>query len=202
MDTLPRRQHEIAEFIREHIESHGVPPTYREVADHFDLMISTVQESLAALERKGVVERIRGKSRGLRLAPSMISASRNLPIMGLTTAGEPAEAIEMPEGYLSVDASLSRGEHVFALKVKGESMIEAGILDGDYAILRQQDDVENGEAALVLIDGEDATIKHVFKRGRRVELRPANSAMEPKFIDASRVRIQGKVVGVFRAYGK
>jgi repressor LexA len=200
MDTLPRRQHEIAEFIREHVESHGVPPTYREIADHFDLMISTVQESLAALERKGVVERIRGKSRGLRLAQSLGAVSRNIPVIGSATAGEPAQAIENREGFLAVDAALIRGDRVFALKVKGESMIEAGIMDGDYAILRQQETVENGEAALVLVDGENATIKHVFKRGRRIELRPANSAMEPKLIDAARVTVQGKVVGVFRAY--
>ncbi len=199
METLPRRQQEIAEFIREHVESHGVPPTYREIADHFDLMISTVQESLAALERKGVVKRTRGKSRGLRLAQSAGSISRNIPVMGSATAGEPAQAIENREGFLAVDATLIRGDRVFALKVKGESMIEAGILDGDYAILRQQETVENGEAALILVDGEDATIKHVFKRGRRIELRPANSAMETKLIDAARVTIQGKVVGVFRA---
>jgi repressor LexA len=157
-----------------------------------------VQESLAALQRKGVVRRVPGKSRGLRLARSRAVAERRVPILGLTAAGRPALAIENPDGFLAVDGSWLHGDDVFALTVKGDSMIEAGIFDGDFVFVRRQAVVENGAIALVLVDGEEATIKRVYQHGRQIELRPANQNLEPLVLPADRVQIQGQVIGVFR----
>ena len=198
MNTLPKRQKEILEFIRLYIEDEGLPPTYQEIADRFHIQVGTVQEHLDALENKGAIERIKGRSRGIRLAEESRISPRPIALVGDTTAGLPALAIEHHEGYLTVDGSLIRGEDVFALRVKGKSMIEAGIMDNDYVLIRRQEMVEKGEAALVLVEGEEATIKKVYSRGRKVELRPANRDMKPMFFDSKRIAIQGKVVGVFR----
>ena len=201
MSHLPKRQREILELIRQRIQERSAPPTLIEIGEHFGIGLSTVQEHIAALESKGVIERIKNRARGIRLIEQESFTPRSIPVMGLTTAGQPSMAFENYEGHLAVDGSLIKGERVFALKVCGDSMIEAGILDGDMAIIRQQDEVENGSPALVLVDNEEATIKRFYNRGRKVELRPANQAMEPIHVDAKRVRIQGKVIGVFRAYG-
>lgn len=198
MESLPRRQQLILDFLREHQQRHGAPPTFREIAAHFGLTISTVQEAVAALERKGRLERTPGKARGLRLAEAAAFASRTIPILGLTTAGQPALAIEHIEGHLVVDAALFPETEVFALRVSGESMIDAGIRDGDYAIVRRQNEVASGEIALVLVDREDATIKKFYRHQSQVELRPANPEMPSLRLRADRVRIQGKVIGLYR----
>jgi len=198
MSLLPRRQREIAEFIKDHLGIHGVPPTFREIAAHFNLTISTIQESVAALEKKGIISRVPGQSRNLRLVDESGAMTRSIPILGAAAAGMPITAIENREGFLTVDASMIHGGQIFALRVKGDSMIEAGILDGDYAIIRLQQDVENGEIGLVIVDDEEATIKRIFKQSKKVELRSANNNYPPMSLDAKRVRIQAKVIGVFR----
>jgi len=201
MVALPRRQREIVAFIRRYLEAEGTPPSFRDIAAHFKVKVATIQEQLAALEKKGVIQKPRGRSRGIRLVEKEGFSPRSIPILGWTTAGRPELAIENHEGHLAVDGAMLRGEAVFALKIRGQSMIEAGILDGDHAFVRVQPSVENGEIALVIVDGEEATIKAVFKRGNTVELRPANSQMEPLLLPAGRVRIQGKVIGIFRTMG-
>jgi repressor LexA len=198
MNSLPRRQQLIFDYLREHQQRFGAPPTFREVAAHFGLTISTVQESVAALERKGFLARTPGKARGLHIAETLASASRTIPILGLTTAGQPALAIEHIEGHLVIDTSLFPETEVFALRVSGESMIDAGIHDGDFAIIRRQNEVAVGEIALVLVDREEATIKKVYRAKQQVELRPANPEMKSLFLQADRVRIQGKVIGIYR----
>ncbi|MDP8256625.1 MAG: transcriptional repressor LexA [Candidatus Alcyoniella australis] len=200
MSNLPKRQREIVELIRQRIQERSAPPTLLEIGQHFGIGISTAQEHVSVLESKGVIERVKSRARGIRLLEQEAFTPRSIPIMGLTTAGQPTLAFESHEGHLAVDGSLIKGERVFALKVQGDSMIEAGILDGDMAIIRQQEEVENGSPALVLVDTEEATIKMIYRRGRKVELRPANPTMESILLDARRVRIQGKVIGVFRAY--
>lgn len=198
MDSLPRRQQLIFDFLREHQQRFGAPPTFRETATHFGLTISTVQEAVAALERKGLLTRAPGKARGLRVAGALAGASRTIPILGLTTAGQPALALQHIEGHLVIDASLFPEAEVFALRVSGESMIDAGIHHGDYAIIRRQNEVAGGEIALVLVDRDEATIKKFYRAKQQVELRPANPAMESLFLPAERVRIQGKVIGIYR----
>lgn len=198
MTALPKRQKEILDFIRQSIETEGMPPTYQEIADRFKVQIGTIQEHLDALENKGEIQRLKGRPRGIRLMEESRISPRSIAFVGETTAGLPALAVERHEGYLTVDGSLIRGENIFALRVKGESMIEAGILDGDYVLIRRQETVDDGEAALVLVEGEEATIKKVFRHGRNVELRPANQHMQSLTFDWKRVAIQGKVVGVFR----
>jgi len=198
MKTLPPRQKQIAEFIRTQTEKDGAPPTFREIAGHFGVTISTIQEAIAALESKGVVKRVPGKARGLRLVEPVQHKPRTVPVIGRTTAGQPALALEQIEGHLVVDGSLFPEAKMFALRVEGDSMIEAGIFDGDYAIVRRQSQVQNGEIALALVDKEEATIKRLYRRGKQVELRPANAAMTSLRYDARRVRVQGKVVGIYR----
>jgi len=198
MTALPKRQKEILEFIRESIETEGLPPTYQEIADRFHVQIGTIQEHLDSLESKGEIQRLKGRPRGIRLTEESRISPRPIALVGDTTAGLPALAVEQHEGYLTVDGSLIRGDNIFALRVKGKSMIEAGILDGDYVLVRRQEMVDDGEAALVLVEGEEATIKKVYRHGRKVELRPANRLMESMIFDWNRVAIQGKVVGVFR----
>ena len=200
MAALPKRQREIVEFIRENMDTFGVPPTFREIAAHFRITVPTVQESIASLEGKGVIERIPRKSRNLRLSYYSGTSFRSIPILGTTAAGTPIAAIENPDGFLAVDASLIQGGQVFALKVKGDSMMEAGILDGDYAFVRVQPGVENGEIGLVLIDEGEATIKRIFKQGAKIELRSENKYYPPMLLDPQRVRIQGKIIGIFRVF--
>jgi len=177
MAALPKRQKEILEFIRRRIEDEGAPPTFQEIADRFRIQIPTVQEHLAALERKGVIEKTKNRARGIRLVQSEAFTPRSIPILGATTAGRPELAIENHEGRLAVDGSLVRGENVFALKVKGDSMVEAGILDGDYVIVRSQPRVENGEIGVVAVDNE-ATVKRLFVSDRRIRLVAENPAYE------------------------
>jgi repressor LexA len=201
MNLLPKRQSEIVKYIRDHLESAGVPPTFREIAGHFRLTISTVQESVAALEKKGILRRVPNRARNLRLVGQTGRSTRSVPIVGAAAAGRPITAIENRQGAIALDATLLPGGEVFALKVTGDSMIGAGILDGDYVFIRPQPTVETGEIALVIVDDEDATIKRVFPHGRQVELRPENQNLEPMVFPADRVHIQGKVIGVFRNLG-
>lgn len=200
MSSLPKRQREIVEFIRSRVHEETAPPTLQEIGDHFGIGISTVQEHIAALEAKGIIEKTKSRSRGMRLADDEGITPRSVPILGWTTAGQPALALEQHEGHLTVDGSLVRGENVFALRVKGDSMIEAGIMDGDMVIIRQQEDVDNNEIALVLIENEEATIKRFIRKGRKVVLKPANQTMNPMEYDAAQVRIQGKIVASFRTF--
>ncbi|HPQ71151.1 MAG TPA: transcriptional repressor LexA [bacterium] len=201
METLPRKQRQILEFIRTHHEREGVPPTYREIALHFGVTISTIQEAIAALIHKGALERVPGKSRGLRVVEDVVHTPATVPIVGLTAAGPPALALEHIEGHLTIDGSLFPEPKLFALRVHGDSMIEDGIFHGDYAIIARRAQVETGEIALALIDDEETTIKRIYPRGDKVELRPANRDMAPMIYDARRVRIQGKVVGLCRKMG-
>ena len=200
MSILPKRQRQIVEFIRQRVQDQTMPPTLHEIGDHFGIGISTVHEHIAALQSKGIVERVKSRSRGIRLVEGEGIMPRSVPILGWTTAGEPAPALENHEGHLTVDGSRVRGENIFALKVKGDSMIEAGIMDGDMVIICQQETVDNGEIALVLIENEEATIKRFYQRGRKVELRPENHLMNPQHYHAEQVRIQGKVIASFRTY--
>jgi repressor LexA len=208
--VLTARQQEIWNYLVEYVDQHGYPPTVREIGEHVGLASpSTVHAHLANLERAGLLRRDPTKPRALELIgrerreaePATQHAAQHdvtrLPLIGEIAAGGPMLAEENIEEYLSMPSS-AKGD--FLLRVKGESMIEAGILDGDLVIVQTAQDARNGEIVVALA-GEDegadeATVKTFYREGGRVRLQPENSSMEPIF--AKHVQILGRVVGVFR----
>ncbi len=204
---LTGRQQEIWDFLVGYAERHGYPPTVREIGEAVGLASpSTVHAHLANLERAGMLRRDPTKPRALELLGQLKSGrlpareARTLPLVGQIAAGGPLLAEENVEEYLEVPAPLSRGGEEFLLRVKGDSMIDAGILDGDFVVVQRRQDARNGEIVVALAGddegAEEATVKRFFRESGRVRLQPENDALEP--IYARHVAILGKVVGVFR----
>jgi repressor LexA len=199
---LTKTQERVFNFLRDFLGEKGFPPTLREIASHFGLKgPKGPQKTLHILERKGYIRKTPGGSRAIEIIKTPISKGRILsfPILGKVTAGDPILAIENIEGYVNFDRNLVSSEDVFLLRVKGESMIEAHIQDGDFALVKPQKDAENGEIIVALIDDE-ATIKRIFKKRNLIRLEPANPTMEPIVIKKGekKVAIVGKVIGIFR----
>ncbi|AAD36159.1 LexA family transcriptional regulator [Thermotoga maritima MSB8] len=195
MKDLTERQRKVLLFIEEFIEKNGYPPSVREIARRFRITPRGALLHLIALEKKGYIERKNGKPRALRISKSI---RNKIPLIGEIRAGEKREAIEYLEDYIEIPESfLSSGYDHFLLKVKGESMIEEHICDGDLVLVRRQDWAQNGDIVAAMVDGE-VTLKKFYQRGDTVELRPANREMSSMFFRAEKVKILGKVVGVFR----
>ncbi len=210
---LTDRQREIYDYLAEYVDRHGYPPTVREIGEAVGLASpSTVHAHLANLERAGYVRRDPTKPRALELPgrerasaePSLVGEAgrvRVLPLVGQIAAGGPLLAEQNVEDYMAVPEPLSSGVgEEFLLRVRGDSMIDAGILDGDYVVVRRQQTARDGEIVVALA-GEDeaadeATVKRFFREGGHVRLQPENTALEPLYPE--HVRILGKVVGVFR----
>jgi repressor LexA len=197
--ALSERQRQILHFIGQQQQA-GWTPSMREIGEAVGLRSSAaVQKQLAALERKGYIRRLSGQARSIQLLKPLTSGGEQwqVPIVGDITAGVPILAEENITGYLSVvdEALLAKPGHFFALKVQGESMIEAGILPGDYVVVLQQATAENGEVVVALL-GDEATVKRFYRERDQVRLQPANAAMQP--ILAREVRILGRVVSVVR----
>ena len=202
---LTDRQRQVLDFIKSEIKRMGYPPTVREIGAAVGLSSSsTVHAHLEALEAKGLILRDPSKPRALELldrepeAPAPLPVRSNivdLPLVGSVAAGMPTLAAENIEATFSLPTELVRDDSTFVLRVKGESMIEAGILDGDYVVVREQPSAVNGEIVVAQIEDE-ATVKRFFREADRIRLQPENSSMEP--IYARDVTILGKVVAVFR----
>jgi len=194
------RQMEIAEFLSAELQRRGVMPTQREIANRFQFAsVNSVRSHIRLMERKGMLAREPGKARSLRL----IVAATGIPLLGRIAAGSPLEAIQDVEEFLPVSPSMFRGGELFALRVKGDSMRDVGILPGDIAVVNRQQDVADGEIAAVLLE-DDATLKFVYRRTRAVVLRGANSSFRDIVIsrdDAQSLRILGKYVGLIRKHG-
>jgi repressor LexA len=203
---VTERQRAILEYLHEYVDDHGYPPTVREIGEAVGLRSpSTVHAHLAQLERAGVLKRDPTKPRAIELTdrrrpgqPDEVEV-RRLPLVGQIAAGGPLLAEENVEEEIGVPEPLSAGAD-FLLRVKGDSMIDAGILDGDIVVVQRREDARNGEIVVALA-GEDesadeATVKRFFREDGRVRLQPENSALEP--IYAPYVRVLGRVVGVFR----
>lgn len=204
--TISARQQEILEFLHAHVARNGYPPTVREIGHAVGLTSpSTVHSHLAALERAGHIRRDATKPRALevieggraRAAPAAAPASRtaSLPLVGEVAAGGPVVAEDQIEDYVSVPEQLC-GDGDFLLRVRGESMIDAGILPGDFVVVRRQQDARDGDVVVALVDDEDATVKRFFRDRGRVRLQPENRAMEPMYPE--QVSILGKVQAVLR----
>ena len=194
------RQQEIYDFIKSTLVSRGIPPTMREIGEKFGIRSTNgVEGHLAALERSGLITRERGKSRGLSLQTSR-HAPATIPLLGRVAAGTPVLSPENREGDVMIDLShfsLRSGNNLFALKVKGESMKDAHIMDGDTLVVRAQATAQNGDIVVALTEGE-ATVKRFFAEKDRVRLQPENSAMKPIYVERGEFRIVGKAVGVLR----
>jgi len=198
---LTRRQEEILHFIVESIRDRGFPPTIAEVGEQFSIASTNgVNDHLIALEKKGYIERS-SKARGIRVTEKAAAGLYNaqgasLPLLGLVAAGQPIFAIENIERHVPVDTPLSKIKG-YCLRVKGDSMIEAGILDGDIIIVDYQRKPAIGDIVVALV-GDEATIKYFHPHGAMVELRPANASMQPFLVPADTVQIQGVVVALQR----
>ncbi len=204
--TIYKKQKQILDFISQYIQINGYSPTLQEIADAMGLSsLATVHEHLQALERKNIIKRYEGAVRGIEVVDSSINASLSaveLPLIGYIAAGEPIEAIENDLSTVMVSPDMvSKSKRCFVLQVKGSSMIDEGIMDGDYVVLKQQDTAENGQIVVALIDEGFATLKKFFKEGGgKIRLQPANQEMDPIIVEANQVKIQGVVTGIVRRY--
>jgi repressor LexA len=201
-DALTDRQREILDFITRSIAKRGYPPTLREIGSHFGIKSTNgVNDHLRALEKKGYLHREDLKSRALRPIVSSQGQMVDVPILGKVAAGQPLLASRNYDDSVKVDRFfIGQNREVFALRVKGESMIEDGIFDGDYVFVRKQLQANAGETVVVMIDDE-ATCKRYYPEGDTIRFQPANAAMEPILVrkrDFKSVNIIGVVIGVYR----
>ena len=196
------RQRQILDFISQFIDANGCAPTLKQIAQAIGVSsLATVHEHLQALEKKGLIKKHIGDTRGIELTKitPRAAAGVEVPIMGFIAAGAPIEAYTDPNATLSIPpAMFSSTKRIYVLQVRGESMIEVGINDGDYVVIEQQDRASNGEIVVALLDNGMAKLKRYFKETTRVRLEPANRTMSP--IYAKNVTVQGKVVGLIRKY--
>ena len=201
---LTRRQKEMWDYLQEHIATQGYAPTLEEIGAHFRLSsLATVHKHLTNLEMKGAITRKWNLSRAIEIpAQRKTVNSLELPLLGQVAAGTPIEAVETQD-TLTVPVDLVRRPNTaFALRVKGQSMVEEGILDGDYIVVEQRQTAQPGETVVAMVNGE-ATVKKFFpERGGRVRLQPANGQMQPIIARGKDVEIRGIVVAVLRKYGK
>ena len=200
---LTHRQKEIYAFLKTYIQEHRTAPTYEEIRRHFGFRsYNAVFKHLRQLEARGYLKAgQKNRKQAFRLEDPLATAAAAtapIPLLGWVAAGLPIEALENRDTVEVPESFLGTGEH-FALRVRGESMVEDGIHDGDLIIVRQQDRAENGQTVVALVDGE-ATVKRFYLRVARVELHPANPQMKPLVVDAGRVTIRGVVVGLIRKY--
>lgn len=201
---LTKKQHEILEFIRDFILERGYSPSFREMASHFKLSsVATIAQHIDALVNKGYLKRSSNEARSIELVPVAedevsIGEIINLPLMGLIAAGEPIEAIANPEP-IAIPANLVvHRENSYVLQVKGNSMIEDGILDGDYVVIERNPSPNNGDTVVALLDNAYATLKKFYREVGRIRLQPANKALQPIYVKDP--LIQGVVRAVIRNF--
>ena len=214
---LTQKQKDLLLLIDNRIKAVGVPPSYDEMKDHLGLASkSGIHRLITALEERGFIRRLPNKARALEvlrlpadvvaanagLAPQAAPANDSLsvPLVGKIAAGVPIEAIQQDGNMVSVpQGMIGRGDH-FALTVEGESMIDAGILDGDVVIIRKSDVARNNQIVVALVDGEEATLKRLYKTGQNIELIAENPDFETRVLNANRVAVQGILAGLIRSY--
>jgi len=198
MNPLTKRQAQILEYVTTYIAEHNFAPSYREIGQHFGLSsTATIAEHIEALKAKGYLLHEENLARSIQ--PTTVQSDTEpllVPLLGMVAAGKPIEAVTTNE---SIDIPRDMmGSNVFALRVRGESMIEDGIMNGDYIIVEQAKTARNGDIVVALIDNDTVTLKRFYKEKDRIRLQPANSQMQPIFL--THVAIQGKVRGVIRKF--
>ncbi|MFH0936832.1 MAG: transcriptional repressor LexA [Candidatus Daviesbacteria bacterium] len=201
--TLYRRQKQILDFIKQYIEKYGYSPTLGEIAESISVSsLATVHEHLQALILKGVIKKFEGAVRGIEVIDQKLSSNLKgieLPVLGFIAAGQPIMTYTDPDATVNIPSSMVTGKkRSYVLQVKGDSMIEDGILDGDFVVIEEQTSANDGEIIVALLENGLATLKRFFREPTRIRLEPANAAMDP--IYATDVKIQGKCVGVIRRF--
>ena len=214
---LTAKQHELLNFIHDRLSATGVSPSFDEMREALDLKSkSGVHRLISALEERQFIRRLPNRARALEVvrmpeiaaaapatlrpvAPAAANDTIEIPMHGRIAAGTPIEALQGTEGFAVPAALLGPGEH-YALEVSGDSMVEEGILDGDYALIRKVDSARDGEIVVALIDNEEATLKTYRREGQMIRLDPANRTYEPQRYDEGRVSIQGRLAGLIRRY--
>ena len=215
---LTAKQHELLNFIHQRLSATGVSPSFDEMREALDLKSkSGVHRLVSALEERQFIRRLPNRARALEVVkmpevsataaaaqprpvlPAAANDTIEIPMHGRIAAGTPIEALQGTEGFAVPAALLGPGEH-YALEVSGDSMVDEGILDGDFALIRKADSARDGEIVVALIDNEEATLKTYRREGQMIRLDPANRAYEPQRYDESRVTIQGRLSGLIRRY--
>jgi repressor LexA len=216
---LTAKQRELLQFIHDRLQESGVSPSFDEMREALDLKSkSGVHRLISALEERQFIRRLPNRARALEVikmpemsptvaaalatkavVPAAANDTIEIPLHGRIAAGTPIEALQGTEGFAVPAALLGPGEH-YALEVSGDSMVEEGILDGDFALIRKVDTARDGEIVVALIDNEEATLKTYRREGQMIRLDPANRAYEPQRYDESRVSIQGRLAGLIRRY--
>ena len=201
MQPLTKRQREILNYLADFIQQHGYAPSLEEIGQRFGLSsLATVHKHLTNLEGKGFIRRSWNKSRSVEIIPTKHGAqSRELDLMGYVAAGEPIEAVATLES-IAVPEMLIGNNRAYVLRVRGDSMIDEQIRDGDYVVVEDRKTAENGEMVIALLNNAEVTLKTLFRENDSVRLQPANRKMEPIVIREVDLRIQGVVVGIMRRY--
>jgi repressor LexA len=201
MLPLTKRQREILDYLQDFIQQHGYAPSLEEIGRRFGLSsLATVHKHLTNLQEKGFIKRAWNRSRSVEMIPTNINGRAvELPLLGYVAAGLPIEAIATSE-TIAVPEDLVGRRDTYVLRVKGNSMIDEQICDGDLVIVEDRKTAQNGEMVVALLSGSDVTLKKLYRENGRVRLQPANPTMQPIFADADQVQVQGVVVGVMRKY--
>ena len=200
---LTKRQREILSYLSEYAESNGYAPSFEEIATQFNYnSLATVHEHLSNLERKGYIKRSYNESRAIEILPSeAFPRAVDLPLLGTVAAGMPIEAMTSGETMSVPDDFIRRAGNHFVLKVRGSSMIDEQIRDGDFVVVNERQRADNGEMVIAMLNGSSATVKKFYReRDGRIRLQPANELMPPIYVHENDITIQGIVVGVLRRY--
>jgi repressor LexA len=205
--AITRRQHEMYDFISRWVAEKGYSPSFEEIAQGMKLSsLATVHKHVSNLEKKGLLTRDYNRSRSIDLLPPKgrlkqamsVNTAIVLPVLGRIAAGQPIEAIQNPETISLAD--FVRSKEVFVLEVRGESMQDEHILDGDYVLVEKTKAAHNGDIVVAIVDKDDATLKRFYREGDNIRLQPSNATMAPIIVPAASVEIQGRVIGVLRKY--
>jgi repressor LexA len=201
--ALTKRQREILTYLGSYSENNGYAPSFEEIAEQFNYnSLATVHEHLSNLERKGYIKRSYNESRAIEILPSeCFPRAVDLPLLGAVAAGVPIESMASGETMAVPEAMLRRGGDHYVLKVRGQSMVDAHISDGDFVIVNERRNADNGEMVIAMLHGSSATVKKFYReKDGRIRLQPANETMEPIYVHENDISIQGVVVGVLRRY--
>ena len=205
--AITRRQREVYDFISRFVAENGYSPSFQEIGKGLELSsLATVHKHVTNLEKKGLLTRDYNRSRSIDLLPPKgrlkqamsVNTAVVLPLVGRIAAGSPIEAIENPETISLAD--FVRSKEVFVLEVRGESMQDEHIVNGDYVLVEKTRTAHNGDIVVALVDRTDATLKRLYREGENIRLQPSNAAMKPIIVPAASVDVQGRVIGVLRKY--
>ena len=201
--SLTKRQKEILEFVIQYMDARGYAPTLDEIAERFEIAsLNAIHKHLVALEERGYISRSWNRARSIEIRKNTHGSPKSineLPLLGYVAAGQPIEAVANVESVAVPDFMHTRGQN-YVLRVRGDSMIEEHIEDGDYVVVEERATADNGQMVIALLEGEYVTLKRYFRKGSCIRLQPANVDFEPMLVDEENLKIQGVVIGIMRKY--